>query len=191
MCAYATCTGLLTPPYPPSNCLERTIRRPNDGGGALRLQRQLHSRLGLQTSSGLPQASRSLLKTPTGHSPAVKTALTKSSLAMLPRCHTFAEFKHRLSTIPRLQGTAVPARSAPLEGAETSDSKAWEPSTSTIPENDVLVVRPHAQSPRLCTPVLDTNPCEQGARSAEPAEEAATQVYLSHISDPNLRDPMR
>ena len=191
MCAYATCTGLLTPPYPPPNCLERTIRRTNDGGGALRLQRQLHSRMGLHTSAGINPASRSLLKTPTGHSPTVKTALTNSSLGLLPRCHTFAEFKHRLSTVPRLQGTAGPARTPQLERTGTADSRAWVSSTAINPESDVFVVREDVQSSQLCSPVSDSHPCEQGDCNAEPTGEAVTQVHLSSISDSDLRDPMR
>lgn len=191
MCAYATCTGLLTPPYPPPNRLERTIRRIPDGGGALRLHRQLQIRTGLHTSSGLHPASRSLLATPTGHSPAVKAALTNLNFGMLPRCHTFAEFKHRLSTVPRLQGTAVPPRTAQLERAVTANSRAWVSNTAINPESDMTVILEAPEYAQLCTPVQDSKHCEQGDGRTEPAEDSATQVQISHISDPDLKDPMR
>jgi hypothetical protein len=185
MCAYATCTGLLTPPYPPPNCLERTIRHSN-GGGALRLQCYLHSRTGLHTSSGLNPASRTLLATPTGHSPTTKNALTKASLAALPRCHTFAEFKHRLSTVPRLRGTAGPLQTSQQERTVTTNSTPWLSSTVVNSQVDMMVVSEGSEQAQVCT---GQDPSKLAHDS--PAEDPITKVNVSHISDPHLKDPMR
>lgn len=186
MCAYATCTGLLTPPYPPPKCLERTVRRVPSGDGALRLRQQLHGRIGLPSANGIQPPTRALLATPTGHSPAVKTALAKANLEMLPRCHTFVEFKHRLMPVSGVQSMAISQRQ-PLHHVGTHHSVACALGMEAGASADVMVVAEDPDDVKTCS----GQQCEPGTSSLDPAVDSVTQVNISHVSEPELKDPMR
>jgi hypothetical protein len=137
----------------------------------------------MHTSSGFNLSSRTLLATPTGHSPATKNALTKASLGALPRSHTFAEFKHRLSTIPRRQVTADPLITSQQDHALLANSTPYVSST-VGPQGDMMVVH---EGPEQVG--IEKDVSVQALDST--AEDPVTKVNICHISCPDLKDPMR
>lgn len=176
LCAYGTATGLLPPPYAPSKTvLDRTIRRP-EGGGGHRLARILQS-----------HTRSKLLQSPTAHSPCVKAAL--KSLSRLGPCQVQAGQSSALPSVSRPK--AIGDQASSQEGHEsqtcphdcTSDPLPLRPATSASAAQAHSCQDPTAKIGTDRT----QNTCETAERSSD---VPVTQVTVAPIGDPCLSDPM-
>lgn len=172
LCAYGTATGLLPPPYAQSKTfIERTIRRP-DGGGGERLARILHNGI-----------DPKLLTTPTAYSPCIKTAL--KSLSRLDASQ--ARAAHSIA-LPRL-----------AEPRAVGDQAASLSSRGSVVDSTHGTLEASAHRPATSCAVVHTSGCPDstesmpgnGSETANQSSDAPiTQVAVASISDPCLSDPM-
>lgn len=174
LCAYGTATGLFPPPYASSKVvLDRTIRRP-DGGGGSRLSTILHG-------------NTKLLRSPTVHHPGIKAALKSLSRADRNQLEATED-----ATLPSVRRSTV--------GLAGPDSKSDKPCESQAPV-EPQPLRPSTscaalQSGSCVGPNADASSQEQSNEgtpveaSEQPTETPITQVAVASISDPCLSDPM-